>query len=344
MRKIFLGIISFIAVMSFSFSVFASELNIYIDSDGSRFFPVVKTFEEQTGIKVNFIKIDDGSFVSRIQSKPGEADLVMSAVANAISEAKSRGLLQKFNTPYIDANVPVEFRDIDDNWFGFQYRIRAMFYNPEKVDVADMPTYEGLSDPKWKGRICVRSGSHPYNINLVAWMIERHGTEYTREWLQGLKNNLAMKPNGNDRTQVKYISEGKCDISLTNSYYYGIMMSNPIERKWALKANVFFPNQETSGSFFLVNTIGLLAKANNVENANKFAEFLLTPIVQQWMSNSIYTYSVRTDVPLSRMNETLGSEQGIENGVAKKSEININDMSRHNNEALMLIDAVKFDY
>ena len=139
----------------------------------------------------------------------------------------NKDLVQGVNSSVLSKNIPSQYRDPDGKWFGLTTRTRSIYASKERANLTDIESYEDLSNPIWKGRICTRSGKHPYNLALIASMIAHHGEAKATEWLKGVKTNLARKPQGNDRAQVKAIKEGVCDISLGNYYYYGKMLNNP---------------------------------------------------------------------------------------------------------------------
>lgn len=322
----------------------SNELNIISDGDGLMLRPFAVDFELMTGIHINFIKAEEG-MLTRIKTKKGEGDLVISAVATELEEAKLQDLVQPFQSSIINTNVPTNYRDKDNYWVGYQWRVRGLIYDKSKIKPIDVSTYEDLADKKWKGKFCMRSNAMKYNVALVAWMIAKHGEPYTKDWLQGLKDNRSVKPSGNDRTQAKLIKDGQCEIAIMNSYYYAIMLSDKTEREWANAIDMYFPNQNDGGSFALVNAMSILKDAKNKDNAIKFIEYMVGYMPQQLLTDSFGTYPVRQDVRLARVvSQYAYTQEGITNGVPKVSAIPYSEVAKHTKTALTIIDQVGYDY
>jgi len=174
---------------------------------------------------------------------------------------------QSVSSDVIDAVIPSKFRDPDGNWFGLTSRARVLYASKDRVADGEITTYEDLADPKWEGRICTRSGTHAYNLALVSGMIAKHGEEETKDWLEAVKGNLARKPQGNDRAQVKAIWSGECDVSLGNTYYMGLMLDDEEQTEWANSVRIEFPVFGGGGTH--VNLSG--RKEEEQESAEAFA-------------------------------------------------------------------------
>ena len=206
---------------SLSTPALAGNVNFYNWSDyiGP---DTLNNFEKETGIKVNVAHLDKGMVERlRAEGRRSPADLIFTVDISRLASAVEAGVTQPVTSPVLEANVPDAYHDPDGQWWGLTTRARVVYASKDRVDPAEVPTYESLADPKWKGRICTRSGTHSYTVALVAAMIHHHGKEYTRDWLLKVKDNLARRPQGNDRAQVKAIWAGECDISLGNTYYMG---------------------------------------------------------------------------------------------------------------------------
>ncbi len=198
-------------------------------------------------IKVNVVYLKKG-MIERLKARPGEADLILVKDIANLSAIAGADLLQPYQSAVIDKNIPAPWRDDKHLWTGLTMRARVMYYSKERVDPASLSTYMSLADEKYKGKICIRSGYHNYNVALISAMVAENGAAKTKEWLEGLKANLARKPQGNDRAQVRAVSSGECDIAIGNTYYMGKMLENPDQREWAAAVGIFFPNQKTTGT------------------------------------------------------------------------------------------------
>ena len=215
----------------------AEEVNIYSARQAFLIKPMLKAFTDETGVKVNVIFAKKG-LIERIENEGQNtnADLFLTPDIGPIYDIVNKGLTQTVDSPVLEKNIPSQYRDPNDQWFGLTTRSRIIYTSKERVKEGEIKTYEELADPKWKGKICTRSGKHTYNLSLVGSMIETHGEAEAEKWLQGVKANLARKPQGNDRAQVKAVKEGVCDIALGNSYYFGKMITNakkPEQIGWA---------------------------------------------------------------------------------------------------------------
>jgi iron(III) transport system substrate-binding protein len=335
-----ISILASIVVMFTGVAVQAYELNLITDRSDFHLRPIIRMFETNTGIKVNAVFMSEG-LLPRLEQRPGEADIVLTNESSILQSAKTKGLLQPHS-----ANIPEtldnRFIDPDGTWVAISYRARVLYYNKNKVDIRELSTYEDMADPKWKGRICIRSGYHNYNLNLFASMLEKHGELFTRQWLTGLKNNLAQRPQGNDRSQVKAINAGICDIAFVNTYYMGVMLENPAQRSWTNDVGMYFPNQQDRGTAILLSSAAITRHAANVGNANKFLSYLLEDSSQQWINNTTYEYPVRQDVQLSGMVLSFGSEQSIK-GIFTSNSVSLDYVSNHRLAIIQILDEIGFD-
>ncbi len=225
------------------------EVNIYSYRQPYLIDPLLKEFTQETGIKVNVIFAEKG-LIERIQAegRNSPADLLLTVDVGNLTQATDAGIAQPIHTPALDAAIPPAYRAADDQWIGLTRRARVVYASKERVK-QDKITYEDLADPKWRGKICIRSGQHVYNVALIASMIAHHGEEWTEQWLKGVKANLARKPAGDDRLQVKGVYAGECDIAIGNTYYMGAMLQNdkePEQKAWANSVNILFPNYRRS--------------------------------------------------------------------------------------------------
>ncbi len=204
------------------------EVTLYSARKEKLIKPILDEFTKDTGIKVNLLTAKANKLLKRIESegKNTNADLFITVDGGNLQRAKEAGVLQKIHSRKLNGRVPYALRDINGQWFGLSKRSRVIVYNKDKVKPSDLSTYEDLASPKWKGKICVRSSGNIYNQSLMASMIAHHGEAYALDWAKGVVANMARKPQGNDRAQMKAASAGECDIAIVNSYYYGGILNS----------------------------------------------------------------------------------------------------------------------
>ena len=334
MRKI----ISLITVfLIFAPSVFANEVNIFSARHYDSDVQLYEKFTAKTGIKVNVVSGKSGALEKRIieEGSDSKADLYITADAGRLGAFKAKGMLQGgLNTAIIKSAVPSNFRT--SQWVGIAKRARIVYFAPERVTGAELAglTYESLADPKWKGRICVRPGSHVYNRALVASMIDAHGMEETEKWAKGLVANLARRPQANDRAQVKAVFEGVCDIAIINNYYYGKLLTsdNPMQQQWGQSVKLIFPNQDGRGTHVNISGGGVPKYAPHRDEAVRFLEFLTSKTAQDLYGEINFEYPVNPEVEET---ETLKSW-----GEFKEDDMPISRIAELAPEAQRVIDRV----
>ncbi|MCZ6765078.1 MAG: extracellular solute-binding protein, partial [Alphaproteobacteria bacterium] len=231
--------------------------------------------------------------------------------------------------------IPARYRAPDGMWFGLTARARVIVYSKDRVKPGEIETYEELTDPKWAGRICTRSSGHVYMKSLLASIIVAKGEEIAQGWAQGLRQNLARKPQGNDRAQVRAISQGVCDISLGNSYYYGQMLDDPDQRDWALASNVVFPALGGTGVHVNISGMALTASAPNRDNAIRLMEFLAGDTGQQIYAEDNYEYPIKAGVPWASLLSELGA--------FAVDDIELAEIAANRGAAQRLVDQVGYD-
>ena len=283
------------------------EVNIYSYRQPFLIKPMLNAFTHQTGIKTNVVFAPKG-MITRLQKegKNSPADMILTVDIGRINDAVEAGVLQPVKSKQLMANIPAQDRDPSGLWYGLTRRARIVYASKDRVKPGELSTYEGLADPRWKGRICIRSSKHVYNVALLASLVAHHGEEKAEEWAKGLKANLARKPQGNDRAQVKAIHAGECDISLGNSYYMGKMLTNEKQIGWAEAVNVFFPNQEGRGAHMNISGAGVAKHAPRKDNAVKLLEFLSDDLAQKLYAEQNFEYPVKPGVPWSGLVESWG--------------------------------------
>jgi iron(III) transport system substrate-binding protein len=207
--------------------------------------------------------------------------------ASRLWSAQQQGLFQPVKSTALAERIPASMRDPDGNWFGFSSRARVIIYDKASVKPADVATYEALADPRNKGKICTRAGSHPYNLSLVAALISHNGEAKTEEWAKAVVANMARTPRGGDTDQIKGVAAGECAIALSNTYYYVRLLrsAKPDEKEWAAKTGVVWPDQASYGTHINISGAGVLKHAPHRENAIKFLEYLASDPAQAYFAN-----------------------------------------------------------
>lgn len=320
---------------SFTAQAFAEEVNVYSNRQEFLIKPIIDTFTKETGIDVNVVFIKDG-MGERLEreGRLSPADLVLTVDVSRLMDVVDKELTQAVQSDVLEANIPAQYRDADGKWFALTTRARVVYSSAERVGKTDI-TYEELADPKYKGKICTRSGKHPYNVALTASMIAEHGSEYTKNWLQGLKANLAQKPQGGDRDQVKAIRDGVCDYALGNSYYYGAMLNDEEQREWAEAAVVNFPNQADRGTHVNISAVAMTSHAKNKDAALKLMEFLSGDEAQHLYASANHEYPVKPGVEPSELVKGWGD--------FKADSLPLTQVAKHAQEAIKLVDEVQYD-
>lgn len=321
-----------------SAAVAQGEVNIYSYRQPPLIDPLLKAFTEKTGIKTNVVFAAAGlneRLAAEGQNSP--ADLLFTVDAGRLSEAKDAGLTQPVASELLTKAIPGQFRDADNHWFGITMRSRVVYASKERVK-QDAITYEELADPKWKGKICVRSGQHVYNTSLIATVIAHKGEAYAEEWLKGVKANLAQKPAGGDREQARDIHSGKCDLALGNTYYMALMMGaekNPEQKEWASAIKLLFPNASDRGSHVNISGMALAKHAPNKANALKLMEFLASDDAQKIYATANNEYPVNPKVPASEIVQSWG--------ILKADPLPLDNIAKYRKRASELVDKVNFD-
>jgi iron(III) transport system substrate-binding protein len=277
-------------------------VNVYSYRQPALVEPLFKAFTAKTGIEVRMVFAEKG-LVERLEQEGdlSPADVLLSADVGRLVEASAKGLAQPVNSTSIKAAVPQALRAADDQWFGLTMRARVVYASKERVK-QDAISYEELADPKWKGKICSRPFDHPYNIGLTAAMIAKRGEAATKVWLEGLKANFVVKPNGNDRSQAKSIFAGECDLAIGNTYYMGLMMNNdkePEQKDWAKASKILFPTSAEMGTHVNISGMLLTKSAPHKDNGVKLMEFLASDGAQSLYASGNYEYPVNAAVPPS---------------------------------------------
>ncbi len=315
----------------------ADEVNVYSYRQPFLIEPMFKEFTQETGIKVNVKFAKEG--IAEKLAQEGEyspADVILTSEFSRLFELSDKGLTQPVNSRVIDENIPAQYRDSSEEWFALTVRTRSVYSSRDRVGkLGDDFDYLDLAKPEYKGKICTRSGKHPYNIALVAAMIANHGEAQTKTWLEGLKANLARKPQGNDRDQVRAIKEGLCDLSLGNSYYLGKMLEDKEQKSWAESVYINFPGQNVQGTHVNVSGMAMAKYAPNRDNAVKLMEFLTGETAQHMYAEVNYEYPVKPGVERSKLVASWGE--------FKSDSLPLEKIADNHAVAIKLLDEVKFD-
>lgn len=286
---------------------FAEEINVYSHRQPELIQPLVDAFTAETGITVNVAFVDKG-MAERLQAEGDRspADLVLTVDIARLLQIVEADVLQPVQSDVLEANIPDAFRDPNDLWFGLTTRARIVYASKDRVAPGEVTTYEDLASDKWKGRICSRSGLHDYNVALLGAVIAHHGEEVATAWATGLKANLARKPDGGDRDQVKAIAAGECDIAIGNTYYMGQMLADPEQVPAAESVNIVFPTFENGGTHLNISGIAMTKAAPNKDNALKFMEWLSGDAAQKIYAETNHEYPVKPGVERSALVASWG--------------------------------------
>lgn len=329
-----ISVVSVLCATFASFSVFASEVNIYSARKEALIKPIIEKFSSKTGIKVNLITGKADALLQRIisEGKHTHADVLITTDAGRLYRAKKAGVLAPLQSEILNKAVPAHLRDPENYWFGLTLRARPIFYVKGLVDRKTLSSYEALAESKFKDRICIRSSNNIYNQSLVASMIAAHGKEKTQQWANAFVKNLAIKPKGGDRDQIKAAAAGQCDIAIANTYYYGGMLEshNKKENKAAAAMAIFWPNQKNRGTHVNVSGAAITKYGQHQENAQKLIEFLASKEAQHWYAAVNFEYPVRTDVEPSDLLKSWGD--------FKADSINLNQLGVNNADAVKIMD------
>jgi len=314
----------------------SDEVNIYSYRQAYLLEPLLNAFEKETGIKSNVVFAKQG-LAERLEreGRNSPADIVMTVDISRLNDLVERDLVQELDNDVLEKNVPENLRHPDGKWFGLTTRARLIYTSKERVEEGEITTYEQLADDKWENRICTRSGKHPYNIALISSMISHHGEAETETWLKGLKDNLARKPQGGDRDQIKAIAEGVCDLSIGNSYYYGNMLQDESQRPAAEAVRLVFPNADGRGTHINISGVALTKSAPNRDNAIKLMEFLSSPEAQ-----GIYA-TANTEYPANPNVQPTGLV--AEWGKINPDSLSLQEIADKRNAAVKLVDRVDYD-
>jgi iron(III) transport system substrate-binding protein len=316
----------------------AETVNVY----SARHYPsdqiLFDLFTKETGIAVQVINGNAEELMQRQkqEAENSPADVLITVDAGNLWRAQEMGLFQGVKSALLDKEIPENLRDPQGRWFAFSKRARVIIYNPDKVKLEELSTYQDLADPKWKGRVLVRSSNNIYNQSLVSAMIETEGAEKTEAWAKGLVANFARKPEGGDIDQIMALTAGLGDVAISNSYYFARMLNSdkPDIKAKVEKLKIFFPNQQARGTHINISGAGVAAYAPNPANAVKFLEFLISPEAQKVFADANNEFPVRADVPAAPVVAAWGD--------FKADPVSVTALGKNNAEAVKIMDRVEW--
>lgn len=298
--------------------------------------PTLDQYTKQTGVKINLLTDRGGSLAERLaaEGKSSPADVLITVDMGNLHNAAERGLLQKIDSPLLNANVPANFRDPGSRWFGLSQRERTIFYAADRVKPEQLSTYEDLADPKWKGKLCLRTSKQTYTQSLVAMMIAKHGVEKAEAITKGWVNNLAGDVFTNDNALLKAVAAGQCDVGISNTYYYGRILSK--ESNFNQKVKLFWANQgkDQGGAHVNLSGAGVTAHAKNPEGAKKLLEWLSSEGVQTAYTHGTFESPINTKAEADPIVKAWGK--------FTPSPLNAADIGSKQAEAIKLLDRVGY--
>ena len=335
------------ALLSAGGSALAQEqvLNLYSARHYQTDEALYGNFTQATGIKINRVDADDAGILARLKAEgaASPADVILLVDAARLGKADMDGLFRPIKSATLEAAIPAQLRAKPTaegtTWFGFSTRARIVVYNKMRVKKADVGTYEALADPKNKGLLCTRSGSHPYNLSLFGAVTEHLGEVKTEAWLKGLVANMARAPKGGDTDQIKGVASGECGVALTNSYYLARMMrsTDPQDKATVEKIGMVFPNQQTWGTHVNVAGAAVAKNAKNLANAVKFMEYLASPTAQNYFADGNNEWPVVASVKVN--NPAL---QAMTGGSFKSETIPISAVANNQTKVQQMLDRVGY--
>lgn len=304
----------------------AGEVNVYshrhYDADEQLF----QRFTEETGIRINVVTASADELITRLENEGANspADILITVDAGRLHRAKEKGLLQPLRSELLETNIPSALRDPEGYWFGLTKRARVLVYDPSRVGAEELSTYEDLVDPRWRGRVLVRSSGNVYNQSLLASVVAAVGEDAARSWASGIVANLARQPSGSDTDQAKAVAAGVGDVAIVNSYYVARLKASddPEQRRIGERLAVIFPNQDGRGTHINVSGAGLTRSSKNRENAIKLLEFLSEESAQRVFSETIFEYPVNPRVEPAALLREWGEFREDTLNLARLGELN----------------------
>ena len=314
----------------------SAEVNIYSYRKEALIKPQLEAFKKATGISYNLITGKAGGLMQRLKNEGmnSPADLLFTVDAGRLHRAIEMGLLQPVRSKILEKQIPARYRDPQGRWFGLGLRSRAIFYHVDRVKPSELSTYEDLANPKWKGRILIRSSSNIYNQSLLASLIEHHGAKKAEEWARKVTANHARKPQGGDTDQLRALAAGEGDIAVANNYYFARLLASKKarDRKVVDKIRVFWPNQKGRGAHINVSGAAVTKSAKNKADAIKLLEFLVSDAAQKIYASVGYEYPIRKGIDHGTIVAKMGD--------FRMDSLSLDSLGRNNAEAVRIFDRV----
>lgn len=330
-----------LAVLAQPLAATAQEkvLNLYTARHYQTDEALYANFTKQTGIRINRIEGQEDPLLERIRSEGANspADVFITVDIGRLWRAQQAGVFAPVKSTVLASRIPANYRDPSGEWFGFSARARVIAYNKTALKPGDIRRYEDLADPKWKGKVCTRSGGHVYNLSLVSSLIAHDGEAKTEQWARGVVDNLARAPKGGDTDQLKAVAAGECDVAIANTYYIARILKStkPEDKAVADKLGVVWPNQDSQGVHMNVSGGGMLKHAPNKEAAVKFLEYLASDEAQRYFADGNNEWPVVPSVKAG--NPALEAM-----GPFKADSINVGDLGKFQPQAQKLLDRAGF--
>ncbi|WP_066499559.1 Fe(3+) ABC transporter substrate-binding protein [Abyssisolibacter fermentans] len=338
MKKIFILVLIGIMVLSIVGCQKNDEkvVNIYTDRHYDTDQALYDAFTDETGIQVNVVKAASDELLERLttEGEDTEADLVITSDAGRLYRAQEKELLKPIESKVVDSNVPQNLRESNNNWVALTMRARVIAYSIDRVNPTNLSTYEALTEQQWKGKVLVRSSGNIYNQSLLASFISLNGEEKATEWAEGLVNNMARTPEGNDRDQMKAVVAGEGDVAIVNTYYVGKLLNSADEYEVEVgkQIGVFFPNQETNGTHINISGAGLTKHGKHSDEAIKLIEYLTGEKAQYDYANANYEYPVNPNVEPSDLLKSWGE--------FSRQDIDLSLLGKYNSDAVKIFNKV----
>ena len=339
MRKTIISLVTVAMSLAAVASHADGEVNLYSYRQPFLIEPMLEEFTKQTGTKVNVVFAKKG-MVEKIKAAGDNnpADAVLTVDIGRLDALHKAGLLEGVDSAALSEAIPANLRHPEGLWFGLTTRARLALTSKDRVKPGELETLADLADPKFKGRICTRSGKHVYNVALIASVIAHEGEEAAEQWLSGVRDNLARKPQGNDRAQAKGIYEGVCDVAISNHYYMGKMATNeekPEQKDWANAVNVQFLDQDGRGNHVNISGAAVIKGAKNRDNAVALLEFLASDMAQNMYATVNFEFPVKDGIKTHELVESWGS--------FKADTLSLEEIASHRTTATKLVDKTGFD-
>lgn len=303
-------------------------VTIYSSRNEQLIKPLLDKYTEKTGVKIELVTDKTGPLMARLQAegKNTPADMLLTVDAGNLWQAAEQGLLQPVSSTILETNVPAKYRDPKGQWAGLSLRARTIFYDPSKVDAAQLSTYADLADPKWKGKLCLRSSKAVYNQSLVASMMENLGEEKTEQIIRGWVANLATDVFSDDTSMLEAIAAGQCEVGIANSYYYGRLL----DEKPNFPVKIFWANQDSTGTHVNISGAGVIANSDNPDGALKLMEWLSSDEAQGLYASSDKEYPVKVGIDESELLRSWGP--------FKQDSINVQKFGELQTQAIQMMD------